>query len=162
VAGSPPQIAAAAIEEAQILRQDLARIGLKVVIKEFPLDILFQKLATPGEPFDLAGVGFDNVPDPGLLDCLFNGKWIHRPEHQDGCDWSYFNSRRYNRRLSAASRLTGAARSRAFGKLDVELTRDAAPGIAYEYDNTLTLVSTRTGCVVLNPYLDLDAVCLRS
>jgi len=64
--------------------------------------------------------------------------------------------------LNAADRLTGSARARAFGRLDLELARDAAPAIAYAYDNALTLVSSRTGCVVLNPTLDLDAVCLKS
>ena len=32
--------------------------------------------------------------------------------------------------------------------------------IPYAYDNALTLVSARTGCVIVNPYLDLAAVCL--
>lgn len=132
-----------------------------MTIKQFPVAVLFQKLATPGEPFDLGLFGSINLPDPGFLDCLFDGKWIRGPEHENGCDWSYFNSPRFNRRLSAASRLTGAARSRAFGKLDLELTRDAAPAIPFAHGNELTLVSRRTGCVILNPSLDLDAVCLR-
>jgi hypothetical protein len=43
----------------------------------------------------------------------------------------------------------------------VELARDEAPAVAYGVDSALTLVSARTGCVIVNPYLDLAAVCLR-
>ena len=158
VPSSPPEIAPAAIAQGQIVRRNLKRIGLDVTIRQFPVGVLFQKLATPGEPFDLAWIGWTGSPDPGLLDCLFNGKWIGKEE---GCNYSYFNTPRYNRRLSAAARLAGSARSSAFGRLDLELARDAAPAIAYTYDNAFTLVSRRTGCVVLNPWLDLTAVCIR-
>jgi peptide/nickel transport system substrate-binding protein len=147
-----------AVAQGEILQRDLKAIGLDVTLKEFPPPLLFQKLATPGEPFDLGGIGFISSPDPGFLDGLFNGKWISR---QGGANYSYFNSPLYNRRLNAADRLTGRARERAFVKLDVELARDAAPAIAYGYDSDLVLVSARTGCVVQNPDLDLDAVCLK-
>jgi ABC-type transport system substrate-binding protein len=148
-----------AVAQAQILERDLELIGLEVSIKPFPAPILFQKFATPGEAFDIGWIGWISSPDPALLDCLFNGKRIGK---EGSCNYSYFNSPRFNRQLDAASRLTGAARSRAFGRLDLELARDAAPAIAYAYDNALTLVSSRTGCVVLNPTLALAAVCLRS
>jgi ABC-type transport system substrate-binding protein len=147
------------VAQAQILQRDLKRIGLELTIEQFPPDLLFQKLATPGEPFDLGWVGFTGSPDPSLLDCLFNGKWIGK---EGGCNYSYFNSSRYNRMLNAASQLAGIARDRAFGRLDVLLARDAAPALAYAHDNALTLVSSRTGCVVLNPTLDLTAICLKS
>jgi ABC-type transport system substrate-binding protein len=147
-----------ALAQAQILQRDLKRIGLDLTIQQWPGTLLFQKLATPGEPFDFGLVGWNSNPDPGLLDALFNGKRIG----PDCCNWSYLNSPRYNRRLNAAEALTGKPRARAFGQIDFELTRDVAPAIAYAYDNTLTFVSSRTGCVVLNPGLDLGAVCLKS
>jgi ABC-type transport system substrate-binding protein len=112
----------------------------------------------PGEPFDIGWIDWLSAPDPSLLDCLFNGKWIGK---EGGCNWSYFNSPLDNRLLNSADRLAGAARDRAFGRIDLELARDAAPAIPYAYDNSMTLVSRRTGCVVLNPDLDLDAVCLK-
>jgi ABC-type transport system substrate-binding protein len=147
------------IAQAQILQRNLKQIGLELTIQTFPPPLLFQKLATPGEPFDLGWIGWLASPDPNLLDCLFNGKWIGK---EGSCNWSYLNSARYNRMLNAAGRLTGSARSRAFGNLDVLLARDAAPALAYAYDNAMTLVSSRTGCVVLSPTLDLTAVCLKS
>jgi ABC-type transport system substrate-binding protein len=148
-----------AVAQAQILQRDLKRIGLELTIEQFPGPILFEKLATRGEPFDLGLIGWQANPDPSILDDLFNGKSIGKESNNN---YSYFNSPRFNRMLNAANRLTGTARRRAFGRIDLELARDAAPAIAYGYDNALTLVSSRTGCVILYPTLDLEAVCLKS
>jgi hypothetical protein len=43
----------------------------------------------------------------------------------------------------------------------VDLARNEAPVAAYMTENALTFVSKRTGCLVLHPYLDLAAVCLK-
>ena len=145
--------------QAQILRRDLAEIGIALEIKEFPLPVLFDKLSRPGEPFDIGRVSWGGLFDPGFLDGLFNGRYIGQP---GSSNWSYFNSAKYNRLLDRAVSLpVGPARSDAFGELDVQISRDAAPAIAYGVPNWLTLVSRRAGCVVVNPDLDLTAVCLK-
>jgi peptide/nickel transport system substrate-binding protein len=144
------------IAQAQIVKRDLKRMGLDVEITQLPGTLFFDKLATKGEAFDIAWSGWlADLPDPSLLNDLFEGRNIPDPNH------SRFASPNYNRMLSRAARLTGAARYREYGRLDVDLARNAAPAIAYAYDNVLTLVSRRTGCVVVNPYLDLAAVCLK-
>ena len=53
--------------QAQILRRDLAKIGIALEIKEFPLQVLFEKLSTPGEPFDIGRVSWGGLVDPGFL-----------------------------------------------------------------------------------------------
>jgi ABC-type transport system substrate-binding protein len=146
---------------AQIVKQDLARIGLDVEIRVFPGGTLyFQKLANPKAPFDMAWVGESVLgPDAGsLLGPLFDGSTIGKPGN---LNLSYFNSPKWNAALRSAAGLTGDARDRAFGQLDVALARDEAPAAAWAIDNTQTLVSGRTGCVIANPYLDLAAVCLK-
>jgi peptide/nickel transport system substrate-binding protein len=151
---------AGAPAQAQIVKQDLGRIGLHVDIHTFPAGPLyFEKLANPKEPFDMAWIGFAfTTPDPGSFGGLFDGSTIGKPGN---ANVAYLNSPRWNRALRQASRLTGEARYRAFGRLDIELARDEAPYVAYGVDNAITLVSSRTGCVVVNPALDLDAVCLK-
>jgi peptide/nickel transport system substrate-binding protein len=145
--------------QAQIVKQDLKRIGLDVEIVSFPPGIYFDKLANPKEPFDMAWVGWlANAPDPDLLNDLFDGSHIGTPGN---ANWSYFNSKRWNSALARASRLTGRARYRLYGELDVELARDEAPAVAYGVDDGLTLVSSRTGCVIANPYLDLATLCIK-
>jgi ABC-type transport system substrate-binding protein len=76
-------------------------------------------------------------------------------------NWSYLDSPKYNRLLDQASRLTGTQRLRAYGELDVQLSRDAAPAIPFAAINATAFVSARVGCVVMNPTLDLTAVCLK-
>jgi ABC-type transport system substrate-binding protein len=146
--------------QAQIVKQDLKRIGLNVQIVSYPPQQYFAKLANLKEPFDMAWIGWlFNEADPGgVLNSLFDGTTIGKVENQN---YSYFNSPKWNRTLDRASRLTGTARYRAYGRLDVELARDEAPAVAYGVDDALTLVSARTGCVIVNPYLDLTAVCLK-
>jgi len=142
------------VAQAQILQQNLRKIGLKLEIKPFPPppSILFGKLSTSGEPWELGRVRQGGFPDdPSILDC-FKGSQ---------CNFSHFDSPRFNRLLERASRLTGEARSRAYGELDVEISRDAAPAIPVAIQNDLSFVSARVGCVVVNPELDLTAVCLK-
>jgi peptide/nickel transport system substrate-binding protein len=144
---------------AQVLQQNLAAIGFELRIKQFPLQLMFQKLANPREPFDLAWVGFGAAwTDPQTFLGIFDGRTIGRP---DNVNWSYFDSPRYSRLLERASRLTGPARYRAYGELDVELAREAAPAIAVVSPNSWAFVSARTGCVVMNPGFDLTADCLK-
>jgi ABC-type transport system substrate-binding protein len=154
--GDVPSIVA----RAQVLERNLKAIGLDVEIRRFAPGVYFSKVATPGEPFDIAYAGLlDNTLDPrSFLEGMFDGRTIGRPGF---VNWSYFDSARVNRLLDRAAALSGESRYRAYGELDVQISRDAAPAVPYAYDNALTLVSARTGCVVVKPYLSLAAVCLK-
>jgi peptide/nickel transport system substrate-binding protein len=149
------------VAQAEIVKQDLARIGLTVEIRSFPAALYFKKIATPTEPFDMAyaGLGGSDSDPGGWLTSLFDGASIGKP---GSTNWSYFDSPLWNSALRQASRLpTSEVRYRVFGALDVRLARDAAPAAAYQLDNALALVSARTGCVVVKATLDLAAACLR-
>jgi peptide/nickel transport system substrate-binding protein len=148
---------------AQIVRRDLAEIGLKVEIRAFPFLLLFKKLHTRGEPFDISntpGLTADYADPYAFINFLLDGRRLNRP---DNANFSYFNSPKYNRLMDKASRLSGTARYRAYDQLDVRLARDAAPMVAYATDNSWTFVSKRVDrrCIVLRPELDLAAVCLK-
>jgi len=133
----------------QVLQRNLKAIGLDVKIQQFPFPVMLEKLATPGEPYDLAWLGMlAPFNDPALY-------------FEDIEAVSHYSSPKYNRLLAAAGRLSGPARYRAYGELDVQLARDEAPAIAAMNPNSWALVSARTGCVVMNPSLDLTAVCLK-
>jgi peptide/nickel transport system substrate-binding protein len=148
------------IAQSQIMQRNLKPIGIRVVVKKLPGPALFQKLFTPGSRYDMSVVGFGpDYWDPyAILNVLFDGRMIGAPYT---FDVGYFDSPAYNARLAAASKLTGAARYRAYGKLDVDLVRNEAPMVAYENESAVTFVSKRVGCLVLNPFLDLAAVCLK-
>jgi peptide/nickel transport system substrate-binding protein len=138
------------VARAQILQRNLKAIGLELDIKAFPSTLYFGKLATPDEPYDLYRVQWRTYPDPVYLDYMFADAGAAFPP-------------KYQRLLDRASRLTGNDRYRAYGDLDAQISRDAAPMIPVAVVNAQTFVSARVdpSCFVLKPYLDLTAVCLK-
>ncbi len=52
------------VQEAQIIRRDLAPLGIDVQVKEFAIGDYFTRITRRGEPFDLAVSGYLMPPDP--------------------------------------------------------------------------------------------------
>jgi peptide/nickel transport system substrate-binding protein len=142
---------------AQIVRRDLAKIGLDVQVKGIPIGPYFGRLNAPAEPFDIAFFAWlpDYLDPYAYVNVFFDSRFI------GGTNYGRFSSGRYNRLIRRASLLQGRSRYRAYGRLDVQLARDAAPMVATEYQNVPTLISKRVGCIVLRDLLDLTAVCLK-
>jgi peptide/nickel transport system substrate-binding protein len=151
-----------AMSLAQVVQANLAKIGLKVEIQPFPLGTHFDKVQTRGEPFDIAFAPWlTDYNDPyAFINVLLDGRRI---APKNNTNLSYFNSAKYNGRMARASQRVGAARYRVYAKLEHQLVRDAAPMVALATANELTLVSARLDprCKILNPGLDLAAVCLK-
>jgi len=146
----------------QLVRQQLAEIGLDVEVRGIPIHsasaAYFGKLATPGEPWDIAfGLWSPSYIDPyAYINMLYDRRFV------GGTNFTRFASTAYDRQMRRAARLPqGSDRSTAYAALDVRLARDAAPVAAVDFLNEPTLVSRRVGCIVLRPVLDLTAVCLR-
>ena len=60
------------------------------------------------------------------------------------------------------ARLTGPARYLAYGKLDLDLARNAAPLIAYGNSSSQDFFSARIGCQTYGVYgVDLAALCIK-
>ena len=154
----PPPLALA-----QLARRQLARIGLDVELRPVPIHItnpLYSgRLAAPGEPWDIAlALWTPDIVDPyAYLNRLFDGRFVR------DTNLARFSVPKYNRSLRKAARLGGRERYRTYGRLDVQLARDAAPVAAIGFFNEATLVSRRVDrrCIVLRPTLDLTAVCLK-
>jgi peptide/nickel transport system substrate-binding protein len=147
---------------AQLVRRQLAEIGLDVDVQAIPLHTAsaayFAKLATPNEPWDLAlGLWQPSYVDPyAYLNQLLDGRYA------GGTNFTRFNSRAYNQQMrQTANVLQNSERRRAYGALDVRIAREAAPLAAVDFLKEPTLVSKRVGCIVLRPVLDLTAVCLK-
>jgi peptide/nickel transport system substrate-binding protein len=146
---------------AQIVKQDLARIGLTVEIQAVPPEAYFTRVGLRNEPYDIAWtVWAPDYLDPyTYINTLLDGRLL---KATGNLNFAHFNSPKYNRLMARAASLQGRARARAYGKLDVDLARDAAPMVAYAITKSPTLVSKRVGCVVLRGgYFDLGAACLK-
>jgi YVTN family beta-propeller protein len=141
-------------EQAQIVKTDLAAIGLRVHVETFPSSKMFALEATPGAPFDLAWDGW--IPDYLDPAAMLN------PLLEDPSDGPTFEDPAYKRRLAAADRLSGPRRYLAYGKLDVDLARDAAPLAAFGNLPSYDFFSARIGCQAYGVYgIDLGGLCLR-
>jgi ABC-type transport system substrate-binding protein len=129
---------------AQVFASNLKQLGIDVVVKYFDLSTLLQKLTTAREPWDVAWLPLlSQYPDPaGSLTLLFHGT-------------------RFETRVEAANRLTGAARDKAWADLEADLMTNDPPVVAYMNPAELTLVSQSFGCFRYHPvyYLDLAAAC---
>jgi ABC-type transport system substrate-binding protein len=141
-------------QQAQIVKTDLAAIGIRVEVKTFPDPTLDVKYATPGEPFDIGWVGWlPDYPDPdAVLNTLL----------ETGAVLPTFDDPTYRARLAAAARLAGVERYLTYAKLDTNLARNGAPFVAFGNLSSHELFSARTGCQAYGVYgADLAALCIR-
>jgi peptide/nickel transport system substrate-binding protein len=146
------------VAASQVVQRNLRAIGLEVEIRQFPAAVAFDRMLAPGEPFDIGYIGYFGRNDGTFLDLLFHGRTIGK---LGSANRSHFDSEVYNALLDQVSSMSGEARYRAYGELDVRISRDAAPAIPWAAVNAVAFVSARVGCVVMNPTLDLTAICLK-
>jgi peptide/nickel transport system substrate-binding protein len=145
-----------------LVRQQLREIGLDVEVRGIPIHsasaAYFRKLATPGEPWDIAfGLWSPSYIDPfAYINLLFDRRFV------GASNFTRFVSTPADKQMRRAARLPqGTSRNSAYAALDVRLARDLAPIAAVDFLNEPTLVSKRVGCIVLRPVLDLTAVCVK-
>jgi ABC-type oligopeptide transport system substrate-binding subunit len=139
-------------QSAEVLKNDLAAIGLQVVIKSFPVPTMYAREATPGEPFDIGyHASVPDYPDPAaMLNPIFDGS--------EG--YPAFADPGYQRRFADAAQATGPERYPAYGKLDLDLARKAGPLIAYGTPLNADFFSARVRCQTFGVYgIDLAALC---
>jgi peptide/nickel transport system substrate-binding protein len=146
---------------AQVVQFNLKQIGIDVEIKQFTRTVQHEKAATRGEPFDITHEGWGaDYPDPyNFINVLLDGRRI---QATNNVNESYFNDPAYNRKMEQAARLAGAARLTAYGNLDADITRNAAPIASYFNRNARVFVSEDLGCFNFSPVngtVNLVAVC---
>jgi ABC-type oligopeptide transport system substrate-binding subunit len=144
-------------QKAQIVKANLAAIGIDVEVKAYQQTALWSRIARADEPFDLAFTGWvASYPDPNdFLNTLLQGGGSGTT--------SPFDDPAYRGKIAAAAKLSGPRRYLAFGKLDTDLVRNAAPWAAYANVLSRDFFSARMGCQVYQPIygMDLAALCIR-
>jgi ABC-type transport system substrate-binding protein len=148
---------------AQLIKDQLSRIGIVVDIHAFPRAEQIAREGTRGEPFDMTTEGWLNdYYDPfDTLNLFLDGSTIGPFNNND---LSYFNDPAYNAQLQAAAQLTGSERYTTYGNLDVTLAREQAPLAAIGTFNNRDFFSARMGCqTFVPPYgMDLATLCIKS
>ena len=125
--------------QARLLRDDLVKLGIepaRIKLKPFGGAAIYEAMGKRNTDLDLGvGMGWcgDFLSDPAFLISLALDPT------------SPFGSRntKYQRKLAAALRLTGRARERALGRLDLEVTRNVAPTVVLDVYNNRYLFSSR-------------------
>lgn len=101
---------------AELIRVNLARIGMEVEVKAYSFGVQINKTGTRGEPFDMNLIGwFADYPDPyDFINVLLYGKTIAKANN---VNTAYFNDPAFNRRMERASLTTGDARASVYAAL---------------------------------------------
>jgi peptide/nickel transport system substrate-binding protein len=140
----------------QILRSNLAAIGIDLEVRKFPIPQLFERIQRPDEPFDIAYSNwfFDYADPVSYINLQFGDEgFFHGP----------LEDPRWQRRMDDVASLTGERRIRAYATLDRELAAEAAPAVPFATGSSTYFLSARVGCQVLHPIygLDLAALCIK-
>jgi peptide/nickel transport system substrate-binding protein len=142
------------------VQSQLLQIGLDSHITWFQSG-LFTAMGRRGAAFDLGLVGWlGDYYDAWNYIRLMDGTTIQDVQNTN---LAYFNDPVFNARMHAAEVLVGEERYAAFGQLDVDLARDAAPMAAYDVRNNREFFSRRIGCQMYHAeyQANLAALCLR-
>jgi YVTN family beta-propeller protein len=143
-------------QAAQIVKNNLAAIGIDVHIHCVSGGEMWTLLGRPNEPWDLAvDTGGPTYADPSSV--------IHTFAATDWFNFSHYHNARLNQRIRAAERLSGVPRAQAYAGLDLTLTRDIVPWITFDNPIAQDFFSARIGCQVEQPMygMDLAALCIR-
>ena len=147
---------------AQIIQYNLSQIGLKVDTKLFARAVQLSKEGTRGEPFDIADEswGADYADPYDFINVLLDGNNI---QDQNNSNFAYFNDPKFNKQMAQAALMTGPARYKAYGNLDVAIMQQGVPWAPRSNTNNRMLVSKRTGCFSYSAIytVDLAALCLK-
>ena len=140
----------ASVARAQVLHYNLSQVGWDVKLKPQPFAVTLKTAGTKGAEYDVyLHSWLADYPDPfDFVNVLLDGKGI---QETNNLNFAYLSSSRFNRAMQDASRLSGDARYEAYGKLDVDLMRGAAPWAPYANPNVRELVSSRVTNYVFHP-----------
>ena len=148
---------------AELVASQLAKIGIQVDVEPYPSGIRSNAAATHRADITIVDWTADYVDPYDFINLLLYGKTANAPgsENRGG-----FDNPLYDTRMTQAAALGGRARLTAYGRLDADLMRNAAPivPLADVYLPALTSGRVRPDCSVFPPQgagLDLAAACLK-
>jgi ABC-type transport system substrate-binding protein len=130
---------------AQIVQFDLKQIGIDVEVKPLARAVQITRTGTKGEPFDMTLDGWNaDYPDPyDFVNVLLDGSTIQAANNNDK---SYFDDPVFNKRMDQAAQLTGDKRYAAYGRLDVDIMKTAAPWAPIRNPFNRVFISSHLGC----------------
>lgn len=152
-----------ATNRAQVAEYNLKQVGFKVNDVPTPATNYYQVIQTKGTSYNFVTNGgwcADYFDPFDYLNVLFDGRKIQAANNNN---YTYFNNASFNKGLDQASSLSGAARAKAYAKLDQDLMVKYAPVVPYLIATNRYFVSSRTKNWIYStyfgsPYLNALAV----
>lgn len=144
---------------AQVVRANLRRIGLDVVVREWEVSVHYAKTGRRGEPFDISVTGWlADYPDPyDFINVLLSGRTL---QESNNTNTAYWSDPVFNRRMEQAALLRGDARAAAYARLDRDITLEA-PIVVTGNATWRELLSANVRCPMTSaPWAGLNLVVL--
>ncbi len=138
------------VARGQILQYNLKQMGLNPKLKPQPFGVAIKTAGTKGSDFDAFLIAWiADYPDPfDFINVLMDGNNIQAANNSN---YSYLSSPKYNKLMTDASKLSGGSRYDAYGKLDVDMMRDAAPWAPLSNGNVREFISARVTNYLFHP-----------
>ena len=136
--------------QAQVLKFNLEQMGLKAETRPLPFAVALRTVGTRGADFDAyVGGWVADYPDPfDFINVLLDGNNIQASNNNN---YAYFNDARFNKQMNDFAKLSGPNRYASYGKLDVDLMRNAAPWAPFATPNSREFVSARITNYIHHP-----------
>ena len=136
--------------QAQVLKFNLEQMGLKAETRPLPFAVALRTVGTRGADFDAyVGSWVADYPDPfDFINVLLDGGNI---QESNNSNYAYFNNARFNKQMNDFAKLSGPNRYSAYGKLDVDIMRNAAPWAPFATPNSREFVSARITNYIHHP-----------
>jgi len=141
---------AAAQAHAQIVKYNLEQVGLKVNLKPQPFAVALSTMGNKGNEMDSFTIGWiaDYFDPFDFINVLLDGTTI---QETNNSNYAYFNDAKYNKLMKAAAKLSGQARYTAYGNLDIDIMKNAAPWIPIFNYTSRDFVSARIENFIFHP-----------
>jgi ABC-type transport system substrate-binding protein len=136
--------------QAQVLKFNLEQMGLRAETRPLPFAVALRTVGTRGADFDAyVGGWVADYPDPfDFINVLLDGGNIQASNNNN---YSYFNDAKFNKQMNDFAKLSGPNRYGSYGKLDVDLMRNAAPWAPFANPNSREFVSGRITNYIHHP-----------
>jgi ABC-type transport system substrate-binding protein len=141
---------ASSVARGQILQFNLKQMGLNPTLKPQPFGVAIKTAGDKKGEFDAFLIGWlADYPDPfDFVNVLMDGNNI---QDSNNSNYAYLNIAKYNQAMNAAARLSGNPRYEAYGKLDVDLMKNAAPWAPMYNGNTREFIGARLTNYIYHP-----------
>jgi ABC-type transport system substrate-binding protein len=141
---------ASAVARGQILQFNLKQMGLNPKLKPQPFGVAIKTAGSRTGDFDAFLIGWlADYPDPfDFINVLMDGDNI---QDANNSNYAYLNIAKYNNAMKTAAKLSGNPRYEAYGKLDVDLMKNAAPWAPMYNSNTREFIGARLTNYIYHP-----------